>query len=142
MPVSLDFVAAGIPVLVEKPIADRVEAARRLSETAEKAGVPVLVGHHRRHHPVMRRARQLVRDGALGCVVAASALALFLKPDACFDVAWRKSPGGGPVLINLIHEIDPAALRLRRTFEPPGGDLERGARLRGRGHGRGHPPLE
>jgi predicted dehydrogenase len=106
VPVSLDCVAAGIPVLVEKPIADTVEAARRLSETAERSGLPLLVGHHRRHNPIIRRARQLVRDGALGRVVAASALALFLKPDAYFDVAWRKSPGGGPVLINLIHEID------------------------------------
>ncbi len=106
VPVSLDCVAKGIPVLVEKPVADTVEAARRLCEAAEKAGVPVLVGHHRRHHPIIRRARQLVRDGALGRVVAANALALFLKPDAYFDAAWRRSPGGGPVLINLIHEID------------------------------------
>lgn len=106
VPVSLDFIAAGIPVLVEKPIADTVEDARRLSAAAQAAGVPLLVGHHRRHNPVIRRARRLVRDGALGRLVSATALATFLKPDRYFDPAWRRQQGGGPVLINLIHEID------------------------------------
>ncbi len=106
VPVALDFIAAGIPVLVEKPIADTVADARRLSDAAQAAGVPLLVGHHRRHNPIVRRARQLIRDGALGRLVSATVLATFLKPDAYFNVAWRRQPGGGPVLINLIHEID------------------------------------
>ena len=106
VPVALDCIAAGIPVLVEKPIADTVAEAQRLSDAAARAGVPLLVGHHRRHNPIIRRARELVRGGALGRLVAASALSLFLKPDAYFDVAWRRAPGGGPVLINMIHEID------------------------------------
>lgn len=106
LPVALDCIAAGAAVLVEKPIADTVEAATRLCAAAEAAGVGLLVGHHRRHNPIIRRARALIREGALGRIVSASALAMFLKPDAYFEIAWRSAPGGGPVLINLIHEID------------------------------------
>ncbi len=107
VPVALDCLATGVPVLVEKPIADTLDSAHRLYAAATSAGLPVLVGHHRRHNPIIRRARELVRGGALGRFVAASVLSLCLKPGIYFDVAWRRErPGGGPVLINLIHEID------------------------------------
>jgi len=106
VPLSLACVERGIPVLVEKPVADTVEAARSLAEASEAAGVPVLVGHHRRHSPIVRKAREVVRSGALGQLVAVSALFLVHKPEAYFQAAWRRQTGGGPVLINLIHDMD------------------------------------
>lgn len=97
---------AGVPVLVEKPVADSVAAAQALVEAQAETGLPVLVGHHRRHNPIVRQARALVAAGGLGRLVAVNALFLIRKPDAYFDVAWRREPGGGPLLINLIHDID------------------------------------
>lgn len=107
VPMALDAVAARIPVLVEKPIATTADEARALVEAADAAAVPVLVGHHRRHHPAVRRAKQIIDSGTLGRIVAVSATAFLRKPDDYFDVAWRREAGtGGPFLINLIHEID------------------------------------
>jgi predicted dehydrogenase len=104
---GLACVAAGVPVLVEKPIGDTVEGAARLVEAAEAAGVPLLTGHHRNYSPIMARARQIVRSGVLGPIVAVVGTAMFYKPDDYFDVGggWRRQPGGGPILLNLIHEV-------------------------------------
>ncbi len=105
---GLECVAAGVPVIVEKPIGDTVEGATRLVEAGEAAGVPVLTGHHRNYSPIMARAREIVRSGVLGTVVAVSGTALFYKPDDYFDAGggWRREPGGGPILLNLIHEVN------------------------------------
>jgi len=105
---GLECVAAGVPVIVEKPIGDTVEGATRLVEAGERAGVPVLTGHHRNYSPVMAKAREIVRSGRLGTIVAVVGTALFHKPDDYFDVGdgWRRRPGGGPILLNLIHEVN------------------------------------
>lgn len=103
---AAECLARNIPVLVEKPIADTLQNAQRLCELAESSGVPVLVGHQRRHNPVLRRARELVREGLLGRAVSATVMATWLKPDSYFEMAWRRQAGGGPVLINMIHDID------------------------------------
>src|SRR5690349_11757589 len=50
---GLECVAAGVPVLVEKPIGDTVGGATRLVEAGERAGVPILTGHHRNYSPLM-----------------------------------------------------------------------------------------
>jgi predicted dehydrogenase len=105
---GLECVAAGVPVLVEKPLGDTVDGATRLVEAAEAAGVPLLTGHHRNYSPIMATAREIVRSGRLGVVVAVSGTALFHKPDDYFEVGggWRRGPGGGPILLNLIHDVN------------------------------------
>jgi predicted dehydrogenase len=105
---GLECVAAGVPVIVEKPIGDTVAGAQRLVEAGEAAGVAVLTGHHRNYSPIMALAREVVHSGRLGQVVAVVGTALFAKPDDYFDVGdgWRRQPGGGPILLNLIHEVN------------------------------------
>ena len=104
---ALACVAAAVPTLIEKPIATTTEEGVRIAQSAAERGVPLLVGHHRRHSPILRAARAAVESGALGRLVAVTGSALFRKPDAYFDESpWRRQPGGGPLLINMIHEID------------------------------------
>ncbi|KGF70320.1 oxidoreductase [Hoeflea sp. BAL378] len=103
---ALDCVAAGVPALIEKPLATDLAEARDLVAAGERAGVPLLVGHHRRHNPLVAAARQKIAEGALGRIVAAHGMFWVMKPDGYFDAAWRSEPGAGPVFLNLIHDID------------------------------------
>lgn len=104
---GLICVAHGCPLLIEKPIAADVAAAKRLVAAAEAAGVPVLVGHHRRHSAVVREAQALIASGAIGDMRAVQATCWLYKPDGYFDAAtWRTRAGAGPISVNLVHDVD------------------------------------
>lgn len=105
---GLACIKAGMPVLIEKPVAQSYAEGVKLCDIADAAGARVLVGHHRRHSPILSKAVQIVRSGVLGRLVAVMGSAVFYKPAGYHDglFAWRRQPGGGPILINMIHEID------------------------------------
>jgi predicted dehydrogenase len=96
----------GLHLMVEKPIASDVDAAHALIECAKHRQVQILVGHHRRFNPLVEAAREVVQSGKIGRLVAVSVLWTLLKPTDYFNVEWRRKPGGGPVLINMIHDVD------------------------------------
>ena len=104
--IALDCIERGVPALIEKPVTDTAVAAQRLHQAVQRSGVPVLVGHHRRHNPVTTAVREAIAGGRIGQLTAVAGLWLLKKPDDYFDVAWRREQGGGPVLINLVHDID------------------------------------
>ncbi len=106
VPIGLDAVAAGIPALIEKPIGPTVDQALILADAADRAGVPLVIGHHRRHNPIVAAARAAVQSGRLGRLTTVTALWTLHKPDEYYDISWRREAGGGPVLTNLIHDID------------------------------------
>jgi predicted dehydrogenase len=106
VPVGMACAERGVHLLVEKPIASDVQAARDLIDCAKRQPIRLLVGHHRRFNPLVESAREVVQSGKIGRLVAVSVLWTLLKPTDYFDVAWRRKPGGGPVLINMIHEVD------------------------------------
>jgi len=99
-------VARDIPVLIEKPITSEYEDAVRLVDLVERRKAKAVVGHHRAHSPLMATAKAIIEEGRLGRLVALQGSAIFYKPPEYFDAGpWRRELGGGPILINLIHEI-------------------------------------
>lgn len=103
---TLQCIEAGIPALIEKPVAHSVKEGNRLLRIADETGAKLLVGHHRAHSPILAKAREIIRNDVLGDIVAVQGSAMFYKPDDYFDTAiWRRQIGGGPILINMIHEI-------------------------------------
>ena len=97
---------AGLPMLLEKPIAPTVQEAQELVVACEAQQGRILIGHHRAHSPIMAKARQVVQSGQLGRLVAVMGSATFFKPDHYFvDAPWRSELGAGPILLNMIHEV-------------------------------------
>ena len=97
---------AGVPQLLEKPIASTVAEGEELVKVVERTGAKVLIGHHRAHSPIMAKAKQVVDSGVLGRMVGVIGSATFLKPDHYFvDAPWRREIGSGPILLNMIHEV-------------------------------------
>lgn len=104
---ALRCVEHGCPVMVEKPLATSAAAAKPLLDAAKASNTPLLVGHHRRHNPLIRKAKQIIADGLIGDVRAVQATCWFYKPDPYFDIApWRKLKGAGPISVNLVHDVD------------------------------------
>lgn len=99
-------IEAGLPVLIEKPITTDIVSAREIVAAAEAGGVPIATGHHRRHNPLIARAKALVDEGALGQIASVHGTTWFMKPDDYFETDWRRRKGAGPVYLNLIHDID------------------------------------
>ncbi len=105
-PQGIDCARRGIHFIVEKPVTESIESAAALLRAVRASGVKTLTGHHRRYLPTIRRARRILGEGRIGRLVGVSVIWATRKPDPYFDATWRKEPGGGPILINLIHEID------------------------------------
>jgi predicted dehydrogenase len=106
VPQALQALAQGLPVLLEKPVSTTVAQGQLLLDAVQATGARVLVGHHRAHSPIMAKAREVVQSGRLGRLVAVQGSATFYKPERYFaDGPWRAAPGGGPILINMIHEV-------------------------------------
>ena len=106
VPQALLCIDAGLPTLLEKPIAPTVVEAVRLVQAVESSRAKLLIGHHRAHSTIMARARDVVQSGVLGKLVAVMGSATFFKPDAYFaDAPWRREVGAGPILMNMIHEV-------------------------------------
>lgn len=103
---GLACIEAGVPVLIEKPLASDIQGAERLVAASNQTRIPLLVGHHRRYNPLIEKAKAEIDSGRLGKVVAVNALCWLYKPDRYFDVSWRREPGAGPVFINLIHDVE------------------------------------
>lgn len=104
---ALACIAAKCPVLIEKPITVTAAEAREVTAAAARADVPVLVGHHRRHNPLIQKAAGFIEKGQLGELRSVQATCWFYKPDDYFEASpWRTKPGAGPILVNLVHDVD------------------------------------
>ena len=106
--ISQDLMRAGIPVLVEKPVALTLAECDAMARTAEETGVIVAVGLMRRFAPQLVMVKRLLQEGALGPIhrIELRDGSIFRWP-AATDFPFRKDQAGGGVLIDLgVHSVD------------------------------------
>jgi predicted dehydrogenase len=103
---TLAALDAGCHVLVEKPIMATIEEAQKVVKKVAEGDRHVLVGHHRRYYSLVHEAREIVQSGKLGRLVAVTGQWNTRKHDDYYSPEWRQNREAGPVLTNLIHEID------------------------------------
>ncbi|MFS8478614.1 MAG: Gfo/Idh/MocA family oxidoreductase [Micromonosporaceae bacterium] len=107
-PITIDAAAAGLHVLVEKPMATTLADCRRMIEACEKHQVRLAVGHVLRFLPPIREAKRILASGRLGrpMVINERRTATYepgSRPEWFFDPAMA---GGGIVMNVGIHSID------------------------------------
>lgn len=99
-----EAIAAGVPILVEKPPASDSSMLRELAGLAQDAGVPVCVGMNYRHTPMLRALRARI-VGANSRVEYAHVM--HLAPGGPITT-WDLAPVRCFMLAQAIHPIDQA----------------------------------
>ena len=63
---TVGFLKKKIPVLLEKPISDNINSAKKIITSANKNKTPLLIGYHRRHNSIVSKVKELIDKGKLG----------------------------------------------------------------------------
>jgi predicted dehydrogenase/NADPH:quinone reductase-like Zn-dependent oxidoreductase len=117
LPLVEQAAAAGLHVVVEKPLAVDLASARACVEAADKAGVVLSVCFPYRYEAAPAAAHALADAGAIGAFRGAAVLFHADKPPSYWHGGfsgrarsdWRASrarSGGGVMIMNLTHHVD------------------------------------
>lgn len=96
--VARDTLQAGVPTLIEKPIAATVEEGAELARMAQTLGVPLTVGHIERFNPAIIALKHQIELGALGKVYQIHVRRIGPFPERIKDV--------GVVVDLATHDLD------------------------------------
>ncbi|MCS7058885.1 MAG: Gfo/Idh/MocA family oxidoreductase [Meiothermus sp.] len=104
---------AGKAIFVEKPIAESLEAGRRVVAAVERAGVPCQVGFQRRYDPAYVRAKEMIEAGVLGRL---EGIRLVGRDVHLPRLEFLKTSGG--LLVDMgIHDLDSARFLVGEVAE-------------------------
>lgn len=106
---------AGRNVLLEKPMALRVDDAVAIAAEARACACVLMVAHVVRFFPAYERVRELVAGGVVGRVLHVRAERMIAAPDTPW---WYDDEQSGGVVVDLgIHDLDQANLMLGRPID-------------------------
>lgn len=108
-PQALASLRAGKQVLCEKPMAMNYAEAKSMVDAARAAGKTLGVAYYRRAYPKVGRAKELIRDGAIGQPLLAYITCQDWRSGEGAERTWLVDPvqaGGGPLFDIGSHRID------------------------------------
>lgn len=107
-PISVGLLQRGIHVLCEKPMATTVEACKEMVQASRDTGSALMIGHHKRFVPSVRKAKELIGDGRLGRINSISGsigLRRTWRSRTSFHLDYSLA-GGGVLIDNGVHLVD------------------------------------
>src|SRR5215831_3559862 len=109
---TLAAIAAGKHVLCEKPFTSNAEQARTVADAAAATDLVVMEAFHYRYHPLMARALEVIRDGAIGEVTRVETELAFPLPRFS-DIRYSYELAGGALM-----DVGCYAVHCLRTLGP------------------------
>jgi predicted dehydrogenase len=110
LPVLRTLLARRLPVLLEKPVATKMDEAETIAKLTAEADVPVLVGHNGLFHPAYHRILEIVEKGWIGQPLFGSARSLQWLEFKPWDFRLKKEETGGGAWIDcaghLLYRLD------------------------------------
>jgi predicted dehydrogenase len=94
----------GKPILVEKPLALKLEEADRIVAAADAKGVDIRIGYSRRHDRRWMLAKEQILQGRLGQIVGATAR-VYNSRTQMLEIL-KRSPEATPILDVLTYYVD------------------------------------
>jgi predicted dehydrogenase len=90
LPVARELAAAGVSMLIEKPLAATTETALELVDVCRRAGILAAVGHVERFNPSLQELRRRLLDGQIGRLFTVSTIRTGPFPARVQDVGVVK----------------------------------------------------
>ncbi len=104
-----ELVEYGKPLVIEKPIALRLDDADEIIRACDKHGVPLFVVHQNRYNPPIVKAREALEQGRFGKLVLGTIRLRWKRDQKYYDAAdWRGTWAydGGVFTNQASHHID------------------------------------
>ncbi|MHB9025276.1 MAG: Gfo/Idh/MocA family protein [Armatimonadota bacterium] len=109
-PIAIDAMKAGLHVISEKPLSERISTADAMVATAKEMGVVLGIMFQRRTEPVLAKAIEIARSGVLGKVYRTTMISPEYRSQAYYDSGgWRATwagEGGGVMMNQSPHILD------------------------------------
>jgi predicted dehydrogenase len=111
-PITMAALDAGVPVLVEKPLALTLDETRAIRDRAEARGSTVMVGHQHLHAPAFREIRERIAQRAISAISGSFGGDGPVRTDC--DVLWDYGTHDFAMALDLLGDREPVTREYAR----------------------------